>query len=559
MKPIPAWLSRWSAPVTAACACLVIVTCPVPDFDLHWHLANGREMLAQGQILNEEIFSYTHAGVAFSNHEWLAQLLMYLTHATTGDIGLAVVDVLIGLAIAVLLFLTSTALGAKPWSAALLSAVAMLIGIQRFNFRPEVFSLLFIVLYGWIVHGYRVGTLSARVLAAIPITLLLWDWLHGAVFGVALLVAYTCGENLKRLIAARMSAFPGFQPMPPERLRIFNRYMILALVIWVANPYGVMSYDIFLEFTRNNPLVQAVEEFRAPTWSTHPEFFVALGVCLLWIGLRWRTIELSSMLSAVPFLVLALRHSRAMGVAALVMVPALAALRATPGGIQRGSALGVWAPRAGIGIGVAIALAYLIEVRFLQPPGGIWTGIVPTEDYAPVGAVRFILANNVSGNLYNSGDVGGYLSYALYPAHRIFQFNHHYVFGDTLRYVRRPDDLQPWNISYAVVSMSEELKRIFPRADWAPVYREPTAVLVLRRNAENRDLIARYELRYFSPALSDDKLLAMANDPGARERLVAEIEDYLRYRSDVRVCRVLTLIRQRLPVATSSRGGVGCE
>jgi hypothetical protein len=201
--------------------------------------------------------------------------------------------------------------------------------------------------------------------------------------------------------------------------------------------------------------------------------------------------------------------------------------------------------RAGLGIATAAALAYLAEIRLVQPPGGIVTGVVPDEDYAPVGAVRFILANNVQGNLYNSGDVGGYLSYALYPARRIFQFNHHYVFGDTLRYVRRPEELRTWNIAYAVVSMAEEVKRLFPRAAWAPVYREPTMLLVLRRTPENAALIARYEIRYFSPLLSDDALFAIAGNPLARGRLVTEMKDYLRFRSDARICNALRQVRQQ--------------
>jgi hypothetical protein len=542
--PSDASLHRLAALATAL-VCAAIITVPVPDFDVHWHLANGREMLSQGRIVNEELFSYTHFGEEFSNHEWLAEILLYLVYKFAGAAGMVVADIGFGFAVVALLYLTGRALGARRDISALLATGALLAGFDRYNFRPEIFSLLFVALYGWILHGYRVGALPARHLAVLPVTLLLWDWLHGAPFGVVLLIVVTFSENLKSWLSRFSIAHRGFTPMQPGRLATFNRYMLVTLAVWIANPYGAVSYDVFLEFARNNALVQVVEEFRAPTWSTHPVFFVSVAIGALLFATRWRSLELSSVLCAAPFLFLALLHSRAVAVAALTMVPALAVLQPTVSGGQRVRTAGAWLARAGLGIATAAALAYLAEIRLVQPPGGIVTGVVPDEDYAPVGAVRFILANNVQGNLYNSGDVGGYLSYALYPARRIFQFNHHYVFGDTLRYVRRPEELRTWNIAYAVVSMAEEVKRLFPRAAWAPVYREPTMLLVLRRTPENAALIARYEIRYFSPLLSDDALFAIAGNPLARGRLVTEMKDYLRFRSDARICNALRQVRQQ--------------
>ena len=56
---------------------VIVVLYPVFDYDLYWHLANGREMLSTGHIVNEERFSYTAFGIPFSNHEWLSQILFF--------------------------------------------------------------------------------------------------------------------------------------------------------------------------------------------------------------------------------------------------------------------------------------------------------------------------------------------------------------------------------------------------------------------------------------------------------------------------------------------------
>ena len=57
---------------------------PLANFDIFWHLANGRVMLEEGRIVNEEVFSYTARGVAFNNHEWLAQVIFQLIYDLGG-------------------------------------------------------------------------------------------------------------------------------------------------------------------------------------------------------------------------------------------------------------------------------------------------------------------------------------------------------------------------------------------------------------------------------------------------------------------------------------------
>lgn len=539
-------LPRYLFPALAALVCAVIVMHPVADYDLYWHLALGREMVGQWRIVNEEIFSFTHAGTVYSNHEWLAQVLMYLVHNAGGMTGVAMADLALSMSVVALVYVTSRRLGAAPPVAAALTCVAIFVGTLRYNFRPEIFSLLFVALFGWVLHSYRVGAVSARVLVVVPVALGLWDWLHGAVFGVVLLAAFAFGENIKRWIGPRLPALSGVQPMPSPRLRAFNLWMLVTLAAWAVNPYGMMSYDIFFEFFRTNALVGMVEEFDASTWATYPEFFVLIALSAALALWRWRHLEATSVICALPFVVLALRHQRAGAVAALVLVPLLAILIAQLHHTRR-RMLG----SVGLVTCVVVAVAFVYSYRIARPSFAAWFGVPPVEDYSPVGSARFIVANNVTGNMYNTGDLGGYLAFELYPARRIFQFNHHYIFGDTLRYARDPGSLRPWNISYAVVSTSSELTNLFPRNEWAPVFREPGATLVLRRTDAHRELILRHELRYFSPLLSDDKLIAMASDPFARERVIGEIEGYLKYRPDARVCSILRTIQQRsgLPLA----------
>lgn len=79
------------------------------------------------------------------------------------------------------------------------------------------------------------------------------------------------------------------------------------------------------------------------------------------------------------------------------------------------------------------------------------------------------------------------------------------------------------------------MNTLFPDAEWAEVYRDPAAVLVLRRTPQNEALIRQYEIHYFYPVLSDASLRAKASDPDKLPRLAEEMGVSLAYRKDERI------------------------
>ncbi|HVN54277.1 MAG TPA: hypothetical protein VMT46_08100, partial [Anaerolineaceae bacterium] len=59
------------------------------DTDLWWHLRAGENTLASGQITLVDTFSYTRAGAPWTNHSWLAQVLMFWVFRAGGFAGLS--------------------------------------------------------------------------------------------------------------------------------------------------------------------------------------------------------------------------------------------------------------------------------------------------------------------------------------------------------------------------------------------------------------------------------------------------------------------------------------
>ena len=509
----------------------VIVSYPLFDYDLYWHLANGREMLAQRYIVNSEIFSYTRAGTPFVNHEWLAQILLFWIYQLWSGIGLNVFKVVMALLTAAVLYRTCRSVGANSYLASFLTLSTILVCISRFNVRPELFSLLHLALLSYILHGYLHRRVSKQALYFIPVIMVLWDWLHGAVFGAALLIAFAAGENIKHGFALHRNTLNPASDLLPH----LNLWIVVTAAAMLLNPYGLLSYDIFIEFFRDNPLARRVGEFLPPTWETNAPFWIFLGVTSVVFAASYRRWDITHFAILLPFAALSLRYERATAIFALVAAPILAIL--VPKLFAELKTLRLGRPlRMAISLCAAATLAsYIIYVK-LDTDRHIGLGFRVIESGLPVGSARFIQDLGLPGNMYNPGHFGGYLAFALAPQYKIFQYNHHTVFGDTLRFMDHPEELNQWNINYAVVTYANEIQLLFPPAQWAPLYHENGASLLLRRTPENAGVIRNYETLYYHPfRYSFDDFRRLAANPRIYPRLMHEMGTYLTYRRDPRV------------------------
>jgi len=525
---------------------IVLVTYPVFDFDLYWHLANGREMVNTGRIVSEEVFSYTHQGEKFANHEWLGQIIFYLIWTAFGAYGLLGFKLLMVTLMVWLLYRTlrneSTPLGV----AALLCVLVILAGINRYHERPELFSLTYTALLGFILYGFRARKLPRRMLWAIPLIMVTWDWLHGALYGLTFLTLFVAGENAKhRFLVLRHQ-----QSLSVPDLKYLNRCFALVMLAMLINPFGVRSYGIFVGYVvGQGNFNQVITEYMPVTWDEFKVFILMFAWAVLLALRNWRRMDLTHLLLMVVFGLTALRFNRATSLTAIVLVPVIASsLRI---GIQQ--AKSALERRLHIATLVTAGMLILIHgyaVKFgeaeVQPDSDkfhylkvydLAFGYRMDESFFPVGAVNFIREQKLAGHLYNSGNLGGYLSYRITPERKIFQYNIS-VFGDPFYFVRHPDDLAKWNIGYAIIDTESEMNALFPEQDWAAVYHDEAAVLMVRRTPQNKALIREHEAHYFNPAFSDASLLERAEDPEVLPVLAKEMGDNLAYREDDRIAAV---------------------
>ena len=509
-------------------AIAVMVVYPVQDFDIFWHIANGRAMVESGQIINQEIFSYTSAGRHFNNHAWLSQIIFFLIYNTAGANGLIAVKALLTMLTSAFVFVTCRGQGLTALHAALLCFLGFWASQFRYVVRPHLFSYLFLSMLAYILFSYRRNVMSGKILWLMPVIMLLWDIMHGAIYGLILLGAFLASETAKPLIYRTLN-WPGLAPMSDVRLKKLWIYFGATILLMLISPYGLLSYDIFIQFVSDNLMTSMTAEFQPPTLSGKPLFWIFLAISTIFLFLSRKNADLTSLVILIPFSAMAMRYVRGIGpfciIAAVITAVHLPAL------FEKMNT----AARRIVNITLVVclfgSLIYTGYYKFFSPPRYDSFGTGLNSDSFPEGSARFVKAVGLEGNMYNTDRYGGYLAYFIYPERKIFHYNHHMLFDALEKFVHEPQTREKWQINYAIIGRPDEWD-MFERDGYVPIYWEPTAAVMVKNNESNRPLIQRYKLKYFSPIMPKDRFIKLSNSPSVLPRLAQETADYLSMRQD---------------------------
>jgi hypothetical protein len=316
--------------------------------------------------------------------------------------------------------------------------------------RPQVFTVTLLALWLSFIEADRRGRRTWMTIA-VP-AYVAWLNLHaGFVVGWGFLVLHAIEQAWRR--------------------RPFVHLAVLAaacVALVAVNPYGLDYYSYLVRaLTMDRPLIG---EWR-PIWQAHPvamavygcSVVVAIGA-IAQVGLRdatgWPILAAAAYLAA--------RHERHVSMYALVWfayVPAFVARTSAGRLLDRAWNRPVRAPlRAATGVLViAVAVSFALRRPWqLTVPGAMQTAApVPY----PVGAVAYLDAHDVRGNLFTPFVVGAYVSWKLHPRVKVSL--------DSRYEVAYPPDALERNLQFYDGS-----------ADWRAILeRDPTDLVLVPRTA----------------------------------------------------------------------------
>src|SRR4249920_1891086 len=144
-------LDRLWLVIAIALPVLVALLVPLPAVDLAYQVRAGDEILRTGAIPASDAWTYTIAGTAWTDQQWLAQVLLALGYRAGGWELLAVIRAaLLGLTLG-LTVASSMARGAGHRGAAVLALLVFALAAPALALRPQLFGVAIFAGLLWLV------------------------------------------------------------------------------------------------------------------------------------------------------------------------------------------------------------------------------------------------------------------------------------------------------------------------------------------------------------------------------------------------------------------------
>lgn len=265
---------------------------PINDVDIFWQVKLGQLMIASGNLINQEVFTYTHAGEPTPTLGWLAQVIYAWLYELGGWRAVQMLHATLFAAAFGIAGLTASRLlsrGRYPVPFSLLAGLilGLLPGLSNAGVRPQSFALLG---FAAILYLARLGPFTVRGLAGIGLIAILWQNTHPSLsLGVLAIGALAAGEWLTRWR----------RPHHPTPVFLTLAVGIL-LLAQLATPMGWQIFDVSSANLSISRDLLRINEW-LPPWdpSTRPVmsgFFLAGGITLVLLIARKRHLTLADWL-----------------------------------------------------------------------------------------------------------------------------------------------------------------------------------------------------------------------------------------------------------------------
>ena len=457
------------------------------DPDFWWHLRIGRWMVDNGRLPTTDIFTFTVSSHAWTDHEYLTEVLMWLTYST---FGLVVLEVAFGLITWAGFWLIFQQVRRQPYAIAGVGlTVAALAGYPIWGPRAQMITFALSCLELYWLRGYLSG--RSRAINYFPLVMVLWANLHGGwVIGFAWLGV---------AVVAELMSWALDQDNPAHKMHVRRLAIIgaLSVVAVAATPHFLSLYPYPFQTQGSAAQQGLIVEWASPNFHDSELRPFEAMIFLVVVGFALKRPALYDLLLVVLGLGLALQSVRNIALFVAAVTPVMIA--------SYGDWWRQWAeahrwsftipPRRSFALVTAIALlviALATSVRVYENVNPPHQATLDTQTY-PVAAADWLEAHpDVGTRMFNQYGWGGYLAYRFYPQpnRKVFIFGEAALMGDGLLndyehiYTLHSDWkqlLDRYGIDYVVENRGDPLPNVLAtQPDWSLVYQDSVAVIYVR-------------------------------------------------------------------------------
>jgi len=463
------------------------------DPDIWWHMRNAQYLLQHHQLPRVDMYSFTVAGHAWMNHEWLSEIPYYGAYRAFGLVGLkSLTFFLLAVIFVLLLYLTFQASGNFKASIAA-CCYSTLLATVSFGPRSILFGYVYMVVLLIILQ--RLRQRGAAPLWIVPPLFCLWvnthgSWSLGLILFFLIAAAGLFGGTWGRLESVRWTA---------AQLRKLILTGVASVAALFVNPFGwrLVYYPFDLAFRQKLNISHVAEWVPLEVNNFRGKLGLALVLILLVSALvrnrRWNLGELLALLFGIHC---GFSHIRFLVLMGIVAAPVLAlALDFFP------RYRPLEDPRK---VNAVTILVLLGAMAFFWPREAKVRASM--EETYPAGVLPYLQAHALQGNVLNFYLWGGYLGWndpqmKVFIDSRVDIFEYAGVFQDYLDLLgadnlqRRPDAvLDKYKVQYVLFPASDSKNPLHVVAGelvyvlehdphWKTLYKDKVCVLLERQAA----------------------------------------------------------------------------
>jgi len=537
------WVAGWLAIASLFGLVIFLSNVEIKDIDLWLHLAVGKHILQTFTIPQVDILSATVTNAPWINHEWLFQTMVYSFFEAGGIDGLIMLKVgVVLLTFTLLLFLGYSR--ERQFIPVALLVLVLLVYQLRMTLRPDVFSLLFFVLYIIILGMYLDRGISILIIFLIQAV---WSNMHGFfILGPVLVAISLTAEWIKRHIRLPYK-WNEIGRLTDDEFKRLKWIMAGVFVACFLNPHFAKGvwYPLSVLFSLGGDsqiFFEKIQELKRPlAWSNlialQPYMHYRLLILISAFGfvLNRRKIDINAFLLWIVFLIFSLSAVRN------IVFFSFAAYLTFIANIQYVRDRDLFPERwrhpkflALISImGKIFLIIWIIDYgQGLMTRGyydfdkherkGEYAGGVSQRNF-PHRAADFLVQNEIKGRFFNDFNSGAYLLGRTFPNIKVFIDGRTEVYGseffiaynkiwhgDTALFDEYADRYQLTGAflnSVYVPAPSKFIRYLYDHKDWIPVYFDYDAAIFLRDIPQNQKWITRYRMDLSQWQARDAELL----------------------------------------------------
>jgi hypothetical protein len=458
-------------------AAIAVALAQPADFDYWWHRRTGAYIVSNLRVPTSEFYSFTARGQPWTDHEWLSQVIIYLTEGAVGYLGLFLLFMALGVGAWCLVYHLLRREGLGELQALGLSIAVAAFGATYWRVRPAMFTVFLLALFLSELYAARRG--DRKQLWHLAPLMVLWANLHaGYVIGLVVIMLFAASQWWDR----RTTSGP--------------RWQHVALVLGIAflatglNPATYKLWEYPLTYVRPNASLARVDEWQSPDF--HQQRNAALALLLLSgmiIGANGRRFDAWRTLLMLTFGVMALQAMRHQPLFVIVWAAVVG-----PSLLERWSWWGKTAERRG-GVSsvnyalLAAGMASLLTV-LLASPGGIplWSAPTGGPIPQPVAGASYIDEHYPGARIFNQYEWGGYLIERLYPRESIFIDGRADPYGSlVVEYAALTKGQGDWRATFdryrvdvALLSPRLPIVKQLKQANWSVAYADDDQVVLAK-------------------------------------------------------------------------------